>query len=91
LTTVEFAFNNKVYTATKSSPFKVSYGREPKIGFEIRRKKKHYNSITLGLIREENLVLGLIQENSMEFLVQYIYLNILTTDSLCSTSLAYSK
>ena len=26
LATAKFAFNNKVYTATKSSPFKVNYG-----------------------------------------------------------------
>lgn len=36
-----------------------------------------YDSITLGLIKEENLVLGLIQKNSMKFHIQkylpYIY------------------
>jgi len=47
--------------------------------------------MTLELIRERNLVLGLTQENSMEFLVQYIYLYILTADGPCSTTLAYSK
>ena len=26
---------------TKLSPFKVNYGREPRMGFEIRKKKKH--------------------------------------------------
>ena len=33
-----------------------------------------YNSMILELIKEKNLILGLIQENSIEFLVQYIYL-----------------
>jgi len=37
----EFAFNNKVYTATKMSPFQVNYGREPRIGFDIRKKRKN--------------------------------------------------
>ena len=36
----EFAFN-KVHTVTKSSLFKVNYGREPRMGFDIRKKKKN--------------------------------------------------
>ena len=40
LAMVEFVFNNKVYTATKISPFKVNYRREPRIGFDIRKKGK---------------------------------------------------
>jgi len=41
LTMVEFAFNNKVYTATKMSPFQVNYGREPRMGFDVRKKEKN--------------------------------------------------
>ena len=41
LATVEFAFNNKVHTATKSLPFQVNYGRELKMGFDIRKKGKN--------------------------------------------------
>ena len=41
LKTTEFVFNNKVYTTTKSLPFKVNYKRELRIGFEIRKKGKH--------------------------------------------------
>ncbi len=36
----EFAFN-KVHTVTKSSLFKVNYGREPRMGFDIRKKRKN--------------------------------------------------
>ena len=39
--TAEFAFNNKVHTATKMSPFKANYRREPRIGFDIRKKGKN--------------------------------------------------
>ena len=41
MATAEFAFNNKIYMATKSSPFQVNYGREPRIGFDIRKKEKN--------------------------------------------------
>ena len=37
----EFTFNNKVHTATKLSPFQVNYGRELRMGFDIRKKKKN--------------------------------------------------
>ena len=41
LAMAEFTFNNKVHTVTKLSPFKVNYGREPRMGFDIRKKRKN--------------------------------------------------
>ena len=41
MATTEFAFNNKVHTATKSSLFKVNYRRKPRMGFDIRKKRKN--------------------------------------------------
>ena len=41
LATVKFALNNKIYITTKMSPFKVNYGREPRMGFKIRKRKKY--------------------------------------------------
>ena len=38
---VEFAYNNKIHMATKTLPFKVNYGQDPRIGFEGRRKEKY--------------------------------------------------
>ena len=41
LATAEFAFNNKVHTVTKMSLFQVNYGREPRMGFDVRKKGKN--------------------------------------------------
>ena len=37
----EFAFNNKVHTATKTSLFQVNYRRKLRMGFDIRKKGKN--------------------------------------------------
>ena len=50
-----------------------------------------YNSITLELIKERNLVLELIQENPIENSVQDNLPYILIIHGLCSTTLAYPK
>jgi len=41
LGTAEFAYNNKVHTGTKVSPFKANSGQNPRMGFEMRKKGKH--------------------------------------------------
>ena len=40
LVIAEFAYNNKVQTSTKVSLFKANNGRDPHIGFEMRKKGK---------------------------------------------------
>jgi len=40
LGTAEFAYNNKVQTSTKVSPFMANNGRDPHMGFELRKKGK---------------------------------------------------
>jgi len=50
LATAEFAFNNKIHTATKSLPFQVNYGRELRMGFDIGKKGK--NEKTEEFVRE---------------------------------------
>jgi len=37
---IEFVVNNKVYVATKVLPFMANYGRELRMGVDIRRKGK---------------------------------------------------
>ena len=41
LGTVEFIYNNKVHLSTKTSPFKVNYGQDPRMGFKVRKKRKY--------------------------------------------------
>jgi len=40
LASAEFAVNNKVHTATKFSPFMANYGRELRMGGDVRKKGK---------------------------------------------------
>jgi len=40
LASAEFVVNNKVHTATKVSPFMANYGRELRMGGDIRKKRK---------------------------------------------------
>jgi len=40
LGTTEFAYNNKVQISTKVSPFMANSGRDPCMGFELRKKGK---------------------------------------------------
>jgi len=38
---VEFAYNNKAHSSTKTLPFKANYGQDPRMGFEVRKKRKY--------------------------------------------------
>jgi len=40
LVSAEFAINNKIHSPTKMSPFMANYGRELRMGVDIRRKEK---------------------------------------------------
>ena len=50
LAMAEFAFNNKVHVATKMLLFQINYGRELRMGFDIRKKEK--NEKTEEFVRE---------------------------------------
>jgi len=72
LETAEFAYNNKIHTATKISLFKANYGQDPRMGFEERRKGK-YEAVgkfvkRIKKIQEEaKAVLGKVQEEMKKF------------------------
>ena len=53
MATAEFAFNNKVHTVTKTSPFQVNYGKESRMGFDIRKKEKNEKAEEFAKERKE--------------------------------------
>jgi len=68
----EFAYNNKIHTATKTSPFKTNYGQDPRMGFEGRRKGKYETAgkfvEKMRKIQEEaKAALGKAQEEMKKF------------------------
>ena len=38
---VEFAYNNKIHSATKVSPFRANCGQDPRMGFKEKRIKRY--------------------------------------------------
>jgi len=68
----EFVYNNKVHTATKTSPFKANYGQDPKMGFEGKRKGKYkvaekFIERIRKIQKEAKAVLGKAQEEMKKF------------------------
>ena len=41
LGTVEFIYNNKVYSSTKTLPFKANYRQDPRMEFKVKKKGKY--------------------------------------------------
>ena len=72
LGTAEFAYNNKAHSSTKMLPFKVNYGQDPRIRFEVRKKKRYERAkkfvIKIKEIQEEaKVALGKAQEEMKKY------------------------
>ena len=72
LGTAEFAYNNKIHTATKTSLFKANYGQDPRMGFEGRRKGKYeaagkFVEKMRKIQKEAKAALGKVQEEMKKF------------------------
>ena len=70
--TAEFAYNNKIYSSTKTLPFKANYGQDPRIGFEVKRKEKYEGAekfvMKMKEIQEEaKAALGKAQEDIKKY------------------------
>jgi len=68
----EFAYNNKAYSSTKTSPFKANYGQDPRMGFKTRRKGKYEGAekftIKMKEVQEEaKAALGKAQEEMKKY------------------------
>ena len=75
LASAEFAVNNKIHTATKVLPFIVNYGRELRIGGDIRKKRKVESTIEfverMKKVHEETVaVLKKMQEEMKRYVDQ---------------------
>jgi len=69
---VEFAYNNKMHSNTKTSPFKANYEQDPRMGFEGRKKRKYQEAEKfieqMKKIQEEaKAVLGRAQEEMKKY------------------------
>jgi len=72
LETAEFAYNNKMQSSTRMSPFKANYEQDPRMGFEGRKKEKYEGAKKfiekIKKIQEEaKVILGKVQEEKKKY------------------------
>jgi len=72
LGTAEFTYNNKVHSSTKTSLFKTNYGQDPRMGFEVRKKRKYKGAekfvVKMKEIQEEaKAALGKVQKEIKKY------------------------
>jgi len=68
----EFVYNNKIHSSTKTLSFKANYRQDPRMGFEIRKKRK-YEGIEKFVTKMKEIqekakaVLGKVQEEMKKY------------------------
>jgi len=72
LGTAEFIYNNKVYSSTRTSPFKANYGQDPRMGFEGKKKGKYVGAKKFvekmkEIQKEAKAALGKVQEDIKKY------------------------
>ena len=72
LETTEFIYNNKMYSSTKTLPFKANYRQNPRMRFEGKKKEKYEGAEKfIKKIKEkqekEKVVLGKVQEKIKKY------------------------
>jgi len=72
LGTAEFIYNNKVYSSTRTSPFKANYGQDPRMGFEGKKKGKYVRAKKFvekmkEIQKEAKVALGKAQEDIKKY------------------------
>jgi len=68
----EFIYNNKVHSSTKISPFKANYRQDPRMGFEVKKKRKYEGAekfvVKMKEIQKEaKAALGKVQEEMKKY------------------------
>ena len=68
----EFIYNNKVHSSTKISPFKANYRQDPRMGFEVKKKRKYEEAekfvVKMKEIQKEaRVALGKVQEEMKKY------------------------
>jgi len=68
----EFVYNNKIHSSTKTLSFKANYRQDPRMGFEIRKKRKYEGTekfvTKMKEIQEKaKAVLGKVQEEMKKY------------------------
>ena len=72
LATAEFAYNNKVQTSKKVSPFKANNGQDPCMGFKMRKKGKFEKAKELTMrIKEIHEKVKVVLKKSQEEMRKY--------------------